>query len=145
MSIFKTLGNKVKRFVSIKNVINAATGNFTALAADAKRVLTSPDPKKNKATDPASQVAYNTFEIPQPVNDMLAVQGAKQNARVVNALANTDAVQNLADTAVTTGIKALWLKHKAKVIGFGIALVSWLVIWKVFFHKKTVTKGRARR
>jgi hypothetical protein len=60
MSIFKTIGSKLKRVISLKNVISAATGNFTAVTADMARVMTtkSPSELKKEADSKANGIAY---------------------------------------------------------------------------------------
>lgn len=43
---FKSVGNKLKRVVSVKNLVRGVTGNISAIGEDVSRVIKSDDPKK---------------------------------------------------------------------------------------------------
>lgn len=143
MSIFKTLGNKLKRVVSLKNVINAATGNFTAVASDAKRVMTTPDPKTG--ANQSSQVVI-PMEIPQEVNDIIQSQGAVYQNTLAKKVASSRLVQSNVNDANSLFTKiwwqATWHKNKTLIIVVLVAVASF-VGWKVFAKKST--KSRVRR
>ncbi|MBF2709252.1 hypothetical protein [Flavobacterium soyangense] len=142
MSIFKTLGTKIKRVVSIKNIINAGSGQFTAIAKDAQRVLTSVDPKKK-----TSETVFKDFDIPSPVNDYLTVVGAKQNERLTSSLANSKIVQDNVSKVngffSSVWLKANWIKYKTWIIVFVVAVLGFIG-WKMY-SKKSISRGRARR
>ena len=153
MSIFKTIGAKLKRVVSLKNVINGVTGQWTALGADVVRVATTQNPadKAKVAAGVVSgvpyvsnDVPYSSFALPQLANDYLTVAGAKQKQAFETAVASNSTVQDVVDSALSISIKAFWLKRKNWIIGAGCVLVASVVAWKVF-GKKSASKGRARR
>ncbi len=142
MSIFKTIGNKLKRVISLKNVISAATGNFTAVAADAKRIMSTPDPKRKT---PASQVVL-PLEIPKEVNDIIESQGAIYQNTLSKKIAASKLVQSNVNDANSLFTKiwwqATWQKNKTLIIIVLVAIAS-LIGWKVFAKKQS--KSRVRR
>ncbi|WP_310560616.1 hypothetical protein [Flavobacterium sp.] len=147
MSIFKTIGTKLKRAISLKNVINAATGNFTAVSQELMRVATTKAPPKNGATVPSTEQVFSSLEMPSAVNDYLIAAGAKQKATATNAIANSllvqDNVGNVNRFLSSVWLKATWIKYKTWFIICGLAVLG-LIGWKMF-SKKSTSKGRVRR
>lgn len=156
MSIFKTIASKVKRVVSLKNVINGVTGNYAAIGLDAIRVATTKKPpsKAEKAAALASNIpyvapdaAYSTFTMPPMVETALNNAGAKQAEKTIEFLSNQPIMQNNINPANAFMSKlwfqTTWQKNKTLIIVAGVAIAGFIG-WKVF-GKKTASKGRARR
>jgi hypothetical protein len=144
MSIFKTLGSKLKRVISIKNLTNVATGQFTAIGADLVRVATTKSPAEiKKGLASTEQVAPN-FAIPKEVNTILDSKGAQFKTAVSTALAQNPTVQNVSDMFTKTYIQSMWLKYKNWIIGLIATLVMVFIGWKIF-KKPAVKRGRTRR
>lgn len=156
MSIFKTVGNKLKRVVSLKNVINGVTGNYSAIALDAKRVLTTKSPSELKKEADAKlagqsyapqEVAYSTFEIPSMVTTALDNAGSKQASATISKLASSKLAQDNINPANAflskLWFQTTWEKNKTIVIVVGVAIAGF--IGRKVFAKKTTSKGRARR
>lgn len=141
MSIFKTLGNKLKRAVSIKNGLALVTGNYTGLTAELKRVATTPDPKKTASA--SASVVMPNFEIPKEVNSILESQVKTFSNNVASKVASSKVAQDninpINDFAFNVWLKATWQKNKVLFIGLGVGLVA-LIGWK--FLK---TPKRAKR
>lgn len=148
MSIFKTIGTKLKRVISLKNVINGVTGNYAGIALDAKRVLTTKAPsKKGVVSAPSDEKLVQAFDIPVEVSNILNTAGAKQAQRTAKVIAQTSIVQNNLDGAnkfmLNVWWDATWLKYKTYIL-IGLALITVFIGWKVL-GKKSVSRGRARR
>lgn len=143
MSIFKTIGNKLKRVVSLKNVISAATGNISSVVSDAKRVATTPDPRRKNT---AAQSV-----LPLPDTSMLEMAAVQKDATYKENLSDSiasakivqDNVNSVNDFFTKTWIKATWQKNKGLILGIGAVLVG-LVSYFAFFRKKP-TGYRARK
>ncbi|QKJ63830.1 hypothetical protein [Flavobacterium sp. M31R6] len=151
MGLFKKLGEKVKRVVSIKNVIGLATGNYLGVAKDAMRVATTNKPKK-AVGEPTVLTPDETFlspttQLPQVVQDTLITKGAEQTNKMVAKLATNKDVQNAADQS--TGflskvyLSAMYEKHKTLIWVAGASLVAFVVYW-FGFRNKTAQRGRRR-
>jgi hypothetical protein len=137
MGFFKSLGTKLKRAISIKNLTNVATGNFSAVGQDLIRVATT-----EKITDSNGKVTIvpNGFSktpvvIPDAVSAVLDSQGAKFNQKVVSAVASNTTVQNATDLLTKIGIQAFWNKNKNWIIGLGASVVLFVVVKMSFFGK----------
>lgn len=147
MSIFKTLGQKIKRVVSIKNVLNAATGNFTAIASDAKRVLTTQAPIKKGSVNTPIEKTFVSYDTPSFVNDILTVKGKDFNQRLIKTVSSSNLVQD--NIGQTNGFfaqiwaNATWIKYKTWFIA-GFVLIGALIGWKLY-SKKGNSRGRVRR
>lgn len=137
MGFFKSIGNKLKRVVSIKNLVNGVTGNFTAIGSDVKRVMTSEDPKK-KAVNTLTDV---NFTIPQPVQDVLKAQDATYKTNVLNSIASIPVVQDANTFMSKLWLQSQWLKYKNWIIGF-LAVLTVFLVWKFGFSKKKNTRRR---
>ncbi|TRX29646.1 hypothetical protein FNW25_01420 [Flavobacterium franklandianum] len=143
MSIFKTIGNKLKRAISLKNVINAATGNFTAVTAELKRVATTSDPKKGASS--ASQVVV-PFEVPKEIENLISGQASVYQNNLAKTIGNSKMAQNNVNDVNSLFSKiwwqATWTKNKTWII-VGIVAVGSFIGWLVF--RKKPSKGRVRR
>lgn len=152
MGLFKKLASKVKRVVSLKNVIGIATGNYLGVAKDALRVATTDRPKKEvgqpTVLTPDQSFLPENYQLPTVLQNTLMAKGAQQEAKAVNYLASKKEVQSVADQG--TGfmskvyLQAMWLKHKTLIIVAGASIVGFLVYW-FGFRNKTGTRGRGRR
>lgn len=133
MSIFKTIGNKIKRAVSLKNAVSLVTGNYGALTADIKRVMTTPD--KKKPNNVAANVVLPTFEIPPLIDSALKQQVENFSAKTANIMASNkfaqDNVNKVNGYFTKVWFKATWEKNKVLIIAVGVAIVG-LVGWKLF-------------
>lgn len=137
MGFFKSIGNKLKRVVSLKNVLHGVTGNFTAIGADVKRVMTTEDPKK-KTVNPVTDAS---FTIPQPVQDVLKSQDALYKTNLINSVASIPAFQDANTFMSKLWIQSQWLKYKNWIIGF-CSVLSVFLLWRFAFSKKGNNRKR---
>jgi hypothetical protein len=141
MGFFKNVGNKLKRVVSIKNLISGVTGDFSSIGKDVKRVLTSTDPKKGVSAVDTSVVSKG-FVIPKQLEDVLNAQDATYARNVTNSVASIPAVQKANSFFTKVYLKSQWELHKKWFIGLGVVIVC-IILWKFVFSKKQ--NGRKRR
>ena len=155
MGFFKSIGKKLKRVVSLKNLTRAVTGQFSAIGKDVIRVATTNSPAENRAIEAAAiakaqaeNVPYVPAPAPAPVvlpkmlETMLDGQGQEFNSQLTTKLAQNPQVQNLTDTLVSTGLKAYWVKYRNWIIGFLVALLLFFVGRWAFFSGKSRKGGR---
>jgi len=155
MGFFKSIGKKLKRVISIKNLTNVATGNFSAVGKDLVRVATTNSPAENRAIEAklqAEAIALNLpyvapapvspVQLPKMLETVLDGQGAAFNGQVTTKLAQNTQVQNLTDTLVSTGIKAYWEKYKNWFLGFLVTLLLFFTVRWAFFSGKSRKGGR---
>lgn len=136
MGFFKDVGNKLKRVVSLKNVVRGVTGNFSAVGEDVKRVMTTPDPKKGVAVQPVNSLTDPQFTIPQPVQDVLVSQGVKYQDTLAQKLGANKSVQDANTLFTKVWFQSQWQKYKNFIIGLG-AVLSVFLLWRFVFTKKT--------
>lgn len=149
MGFFKKIGEKVKRVVSINNIMAAATGNFTAVAKDALRIATTNAPTKDNSTfTPDNSIVPVNTVIPDPVQNILTAKGAQQQQKAVDFFATKPQVQDGANqmTGFMTKVywQSMWLNHKNTILAVGGVIVAFIV-YKVGFSQKGTSKRRARR
>ena len=130
MGFFKDIGNKLKRVVSVKNLVRGVTGNFSAIAEDAKRVMTTEDPKK--VAKQVNSLTNKAFEIPQPVTDIVKQADANYQANLVASVASIPAVQNANAFMSKLWIQSMWGKYKTQILLICGAIGAFLV-WKYGF------------
>jgi len=143
MGFFSSVANKLKRVVSLNNLTRLVTGNFTDVGKDLLRVATTPDPNAKNGSVPVPAMLPVNTQIPQPIADVLAVQGAKFQQQVVNKIASDTNFQNVTDLFTKAGIQAFWLKNKMWFIGAGVAIVAIFTIHH--FTKTSHTRGNVRK
>ena len=142
MGFFKKAFSKVKRVVSLKNLVNGVTGNFTAIGKDVVRVANSPDPRKDVGTpEPAPAVQ---FSLPAPVTDMLTYKDAMYKKNLEDSVANIPAVQNASNFFSKVYLKAMYTKHKNWILGL-CAVLACFLLWKFLFSNKQNTGRRTSR
>lgn len=136
MGFFKNVGNKLKRVVSVKNLFNGLTGNFTAIGSDVQRVISTSDPKKsvNKLTDAS-------FTIPQPISDILSAQDENYNTNLIKSVSDLKPVQDVNTWFTKVWLESQWVKYKTWIIGF-LSVISFFILWKFVFSKKKTTRRR---
>ena len=137
MGFFKNIGNKLKRVVSIKNLVRGVSGDFSGIGADVKRVMSTPDPKK--AVNPLTD---EKFEVPHMVTDVLKAQDGKYKANVINSVTDIKAVQDATDWLTKAWFQAQWKKHQNWIYGFIFVLVSFLLLRKFVFKPALRTRKR---
>lgn len=144
MGFFKSLGSKLKRVISIKNLTNVATGNFSALGKDVLRVATTEVKKdSNGVTSIVSNGLSKTpVVMPQTVSDILDAQGQKTSKQLVSALATNDSFSNATTFLTKAWLQSQWLKYKNWLIGLGVAIIMFLVVNKTMFSGKSRKSGR---
>lgn len=145
MGFFKSIGTKLKRVISIKNLTNVATGNFSAVGQDVIRVATT-NVKKDatgKTTIVSNGLSKTPVVLPQPLTDLLDAQGQKTSKQLVNSLATNDSFSNATTFLTKAWIQAQWLKYKNWLIGFGVAVLMFIIVKKTMFRGKF--NKRARR
>ncbi|TRX16735.1 hypothetical protein [Flavobacterium franklandianum] len=144
MSIFKTIGNKLKRVVSLKNAISAVTGNYGAVVADAKRVMSTPDSKRK---NPASQVVLPVTELPKEIDQLINNQANLYQDNLAKSIGKSKLVQdNINGTnALFSKIwfQATWEKNKKYLIWVLMA-VALFIGWKLYKKSSTSIRGRRR-
>lgn len=138
MGFFKSIGNKLKRVVSIKNLVNGVTGNFSAIGSDVKRVMTTADPKK-----PVNTLTDVNFTVPQPVQDVLKTQDSLYKTNLVKSVASIPLVQDANTFMSKLWIQSQWLKYKNWIIGFLVVVLSFVLLRKFVFKKHS--DGRKRK
>lgn len=141
MGFFKNVGNKLKRAVSLKNLVRGVTGNFSAVGEDVSRIIRTEDPKKAKAQAP-NVLTDSAFQLPKPVVDVLNTQDSIYKENLINSVASVGAVQDANSFMSKLYIQSMWLKYKNWIIGFVIVLSAFLLIRKFFFKKTTARRKR---
>lgn len=136
MGFFKSVGNKLKRVVSVKNLVNGVTGNFSAIAQDAKRVMTTEDPKKSKNA-PNNSLTNKAFEIPKEVQQMVETQEKKYIDNVTKSVAENPTVQKTSDFFTKLWFETQWRLHKTKILVALALLCGFLVYWFRFRKRKS--------
>ena len=145
MGFFKSIGTKLKRVISIKNLTNVATGNFSAVGQDVIRVATT-NVKKDatgKSTIVQNGLSKTPVVMPQELADIANAEGQKLNQKLVDNLAKNDAFSNATTFITKAWIQAQWLKYKNWLIGFGVAVLMFIIVKKTMFSGKF--NKRARR
>ncbi|TRX06196.1 hypothetical protein [Flavobacterium gawalongense] len=140
MGFFKSVGNKLKRVVSMKNLVSGVTGNFSAIGKDIVRVATTTDPKKGKSVVDTSVVAKG-FQLSPQVEQVLKSQEQIYADNIVNSVASIPAVQDANSFMSKLYIQSMWLKYKNWFIGLG-AVVFVFVLLKFVFSKKNNRRTR---
>lgn len=150
MGIFKKLGSKLKRVVSIKNLVNGVTGNFGAIAKDAVRVATTEGPKKNVSGVVIDAGGVDTtflkpnYQIPAPAMDLIEGQGKAFGAKVATVVSSQSAVQNTNSFFTKVYLESMYLKYKTWITLF-FALLGAFILYKVLRSGKTKTRARRTR
>jgi hypothetical protein len=150
MGIFKKLGSKLKRVVSIKNLVNGVTGNFSAIAKDAIRVATTEAPVKNNAGVVQNAGAVDTtflkpdYVIPPVAMDVIEGQGKAFGAKVATAVAKETAVQGTTSFFTSVYLQSMYQKYKTWITLF-FALLGAFILYKVLRKDKTPVRGKYRR
>lgn len=139
MGFFKSIGNKLKRVVSVKNLVRGVTGQFSAIGDDVKRVMSTEDPKK--VAKQVNALTNKNFEVPQPVTDMLKQADTNYSNNLVNSIASVPAVQDANTFMSKLWIQSQWKKYKTQILLFGGAIVAFLV-WKFGFKNNNRKRRR---
>jgi hypothetical protein len=157
MGFFKSIGNKLKRVVSIKNLTNVVTGKFSAVGADILRVTKTKSPAVIKAEQEAAAKANMPLSVssvdtslvpanatlPVQVQEVLAQADANYQTNLINSVAAIPAVQDVNTFLSKLYLQSMWTKHKNWIIGFIVAVILFFVGKKLFFSKGS--KGGSRR
>jgi hypothetical protein len=144
MGLFKKIGQKIKRVVSLKNVINTVSGNFGAVAKDAVRIATTEKPTKEAPTVNQVVSQSSPVVIPQTILDIADAQGAKFSQNLTSKIAKTDSAQDASSFLAKIGLQSLYEKYKTWITVGALALLAF-ILWRVFGHKKGTARSRARR
>jgi len=145
MGLFKQLGGKLKRVISLKNLINVGTGNFSAVAKDAVRVATSKDPIKGQfVTGVDDTFLKPDYTIPVSAMDVIEGQGKVFGSKVSTVIAKQTAVQNTNDFFTKVYIESMYIKYKNWIM-IVVAIVVSFVLYKVLRSKKPAYRGRYKR
>lgn len=146
MSIFKSIGTKIKRVVSLKNVMNAVTGNYVGIGQDILRVASTQAPQKGGQAVASQEQTIQVSDIPAPVQQMLQSVGKTQSAKLSAKIAATPLVQDNIDGANSFALKVwwdgMWIKYKTYILALGgliVALIGWKLLTK---NKTTARRGR---
>lgn len=141
MGFFKSIGNKLKRAVSLKNLVRGVTGNFSAIGEDVSRIMKTEDPKKAQA-QAANVLTDSAFQLPKPVVDVLNTQDSIYKENLINSVASAGVVQDANSFMSKLYIQSMWLKYKNWVIGFVLVLSAFLLVRKFFFKKTSARRKR---
>ena len=145
MGLFKQLGSKLKRVISLKNLVNVGTGNFSAVAKDAVRVATSNAPlKKGDPFTVDTTFLKPDYIIPIPAMDVIEGQGKVFGSKVSTIIAKQSAVQNTNDFFTKVYIESMYMKYKNWIM-VAVAIVVSFVLFKVLRSKKPVYRGRYKK
>ena len=145
MGLFKQLGSKLKRVISLKNLVNVGTGNFSAVAKDAVRVATSNAPvKKGDPFTVDTTFLKPDYIIPVPAMDVIEGQGKVFGSKVSTIIAKQSAVQNTNDFFTKVYIESMYMKYKNWIM-VAVAIFVSIVSYKVLRSKKPVYRGRYKR
>jgi hypothetical protein len=147
MSIFKTIGNKLKRVVSINNIKRAVTGNFSAIGADVIRVATTLSPSEQRAKDAGQTVDATTFNVAPLSADLASFVddvGSNTSNKLANSLSKLKPVKDISSLATSVYLKAMWEKYRNWIIGFFVSLILFIVGWKILKKGKNVSRARTR-
>lgn len=142
MGFFKKAANKLKRVVSLKNATNLVTGQWSAVAKDAVRVVTTERDWERESN--GSPSVLPAVEIPTPVNDILNSQGKAFSAKVVTKVAGEKGVQEATSLLTDIYLTSLYKKYKAYVWVVGSLLIGG-ILYKVFGKKKPINRYAKRR
>lgn len=138
MSVFKTLGNKLKRVVSLKNALNLVGGKYVDVLGDVKRVATTGKPKGKSI---ASQATFKNFEFPTEVMEVALTKERDFVNNVSKSIASSKIVQdNINGTnrfMTKVWWQATWTKNKKMIL-----IVAGLVV--VFVGYKFMNKPQRR-
>lgn len=143
MSIFKSIGTKLKRVISLNNLTRAATGQFTAIGSDVIRVATTKSPAEIKLASKSTEQVMQPFEMSAQVKTVLDAKGTTFKDAVSSKLAANPTVQNVSDMFTMTYLKSMWIEKRNWIIGAFVFVVLAIVGWKVF--KKPSAKRATRR
>lgn len=144
MGLFKKLGSKLKRVVSIKNLVNVATGNFSAVAKDAVRVATTNAPVKGQPSTFDATFLPADYAIPPPVMQVVESQGKAFGQKVTSAIATVPQTQQV--TSFLTGVYAesMFIKYKNWIYVI-VGIIASFILYKVLGKKNTAKRGRYSR
>lgn len=138
MGFFKSIGNKLKRVVSVKNLVRGVTGNFSGIAEDAKRIMTTEDPKK--VASQVNSLTDKNFQIPQPVTDIIKQADANYQANLINSVASIPAVQDANAFMSKLWFQSMWEKYKTQILIVVGAIVAFLLYRRYDKNKKPVRR-----
>ena len=139
MGFFNSIGNKLKRVVSVKNLVRGVTGQYSAISADIKRVMTTEDPKK--VAKQVNALTDKNFEVPQPVTDMLKQADTNYTNNLVKSVASIPAVQDANAFMSKLWFQSMWQKYKTQILVVAVAIVAFLV-WKFGFKNNNRKRRR---
>lgn len=145
MGIFKKLGGKLKRVISIKNLINVGTGQFGAVAKDAIRVATSKDPIKGQfVTGEDTTFLKPNYQIPAPAMDVIEGQGKVFGDKVAQVVSSNQAVQNGSSFFTKVYLQSMYQKYKTWITVVVFAIISF-ILYKVLSKSNPRQRGKYRR
>jgi hypothetical protein len=141
MGFFKDVGNKLKRAISLKNVVRGVTGNFSGIGEDVVRIAQTEDPRKtlSKSVQPVNSLTDKKFALPVEVKDVLKQQDVNYSNNLISSVASIPAVQDANTFMSKLWFQSQWLKYKKWIIAGAVLLVGFLV-WFFKFRKKHARK-----
>lgn len=141
MGFFKSIGSKLKRVVSIKNLVRGVTGDFAGVGSDVVRVMSSEDPKR-KIDAPVNTLTQVGLVMPQPVTDILANADKTYAKNLLSSVAGLKVVQDANTWFTKLWFQSQWTKNKNWIIGFVLVVITFLLVRKFVFKKGTNTRKR---
>lgn len=132
MGFFKTIGTKLKRFASIKNVIKGVTGDFNGILDDAKRVMTTSMSPNEMALGGIPEVSPEFVAALDNAGQDFSNNIKRQVAGSAIAQKNIDGTTKF---ILSVWWKTTWEAHKNLILGVG-AISLFLVVYFGFFKRK---------
>ncbi|MFV5699007.1 hypothetical protein ACM55H_11625 [Flavobacterium sp. ZT3R17] len=142
MGFFKSIGNKLKRAISIKNLVNVGTGNFTAVSQDLVRIAGSTDPKKGASQSDVTLVPKG-FVIPEQAADIIKAQGDIFGRKTQDMLAKSGDAQAVNKWFTGLWFKTQWELYKSYILFF-VGLIVAFFAWRHFRKPKGARVAKRR-
>lgn len=139
MGFFKSIGNKLKRAVSLKNLTRAVTGQFSAIGSDVVRIASTTDPSKSKSVVDTTVVPLG-YTLPPQVQDVLKQQENIYQKNVIDSVSSIPVVQDANSWMSKVYIQSMWMKYKNWVIGLGVVLLLVFGLRRLTRKKKNVRR-----
>lgn len=136
----KSLGNSIKKavggvakMVSLKNVVNVATGNGGGLVKElAGRTV-------GAFTTPQKTAVIQNSQIVQKADTYVEVKANEVSNNLAKKVGENSTTQGITSFFTKVYLQSMWTKYKTYIIVTSVALVS-AVVWFVWKRKKPNTR-----
>lgn len=141
MGFFKSIGKKLKRVISLKNLTRVATGQFGEVGKSVLRVMSTDNLGKDANGRSIIVPTGTKLEMPKAIETVLNSEGDKFKKIVEDKVASSPAAQDAASFLTNVGFKALWFKYKNWIIGL-LCAIALIVVTKLLFFRKSKSSGK---